>query len=59
MCNSKPKVQYTPPAAPSVAPPETIKTDNLETTKETPKKSKGKRKLTIPSTNSAKTGVNL
>lgn len=59
MCNSKPKVTYTPPAAPSVAPPAEVKTENLETGRQTTtKKQKGKRKLTIPTAGSG-TGVNL
>lgn len=60
MCNSKPKVTYTPPPAPAVAPPAEVKTENLETGRQgtTTKKQKGKRKLTIPTGNSG-TGVNL
>lgn len=60
MCNSKPKVTYTPPpAAPSVAPPAEVKTENLETGRQTTtKKQKGKRKLIIPTAGSG-TGVNL
>lgn len=59
MCNKKPKFTYTPPAAPSVAPPAEVKTENLETGRQTTtKKQKGKRKLTIPTGNSG-TGVNL
>lgn len=58
MCSKKPKVQAAEAAAPMSA-PLAIKTNNLDTKKETGSvKAKGKKKLTITQAGTG-TGVNL